>query len=67
MSKTKELEEAKKKLEVLTYFIMYIANDYIELSHDKIVVQRNDYMRRAKKIRESLHSEKFTLTIEDIL
>ena len=25
--------------------IHYIANDYVELSHDKVVWQRNDFMR----------------------
>ena len=25
--------------------IRYIANDYVELSHDKVVWQRNDFMR----------------------
>lgn len=30
--------------------VEYIANDYVELSHDKIKVQRDDYIRLAKKI-----------------
>jgi hypothetical protein len=25
--------------------IEYIANDYVELSHEKIVLQRNDYIK----------------------
>jgi len=25
--------------------IEYIANDYVELSHEKIVLQRNDFMK----------------------
>lgn len=29
-------------------FIKYVANDYIESSHDKVLVQRNDYIRVAK-------------------
>lgn len=30
--------------------VEYIANDYVELSHDKIKVQRDDYQRLAKKV-----------------
>jgi len=36
------LEEAERTLES-------IARDYIELSHDKVRVQRDDYMRYAKE------------------
>jgi hypothetical protein len=25
--------------------IYYIANDYVELSHEKVLLQRNDFMR----------------------
>lgn len=25
--------------------IAYIANDYVELSHEKILIQRNDFMK----------------------
>jgi hypothetical protein len=31
-------------------FVRFVANDYIELSHDKIVWQRNDFIKRAQKI-----------------
>lgn len=30
--------------------IKFIANDYIELSHDKVMWQRNDWLKRAKKV-----------------
>jgi hypothetical protein len=31
-------------------FVRFVANDYVELSHDKVMWQRNDYMKRARKI-----------------
>jgi hypothetical protein len=38
-------------------FINYIANDYIELSHDKVRVQRDDYVQLANKLLNELRSE----------
>lgn len=37
--------------------VEYIANDYVELSHDKIKVQRDDYIRLAKKVLHELPDE----------
>ena len=31
-------------------FVEYVAKDWVELSHDKVRVQRDDYIRIAKKI-----------------
>ena len=31
-------------------FVRFVANDYIELSHDKVLWQRNDYIKRARNI-----------------
>ncbi len=31
-------------------FVRYIAKDYVELSHEKVRLQRDDYMRDAKKL-----------------
>lgn len=31
-------------------FVKFVANDYLELSHDKVMFQRNDWFKRAKKI-----------------
>ena len=31
-------------------FVHLVATDYVELSHDKIEWQRNDYRRRARKL-----------------
>jgi hypothetical protein len=33
-------------------FVRYIANDYVELSHEKVQWQRNDFMKKAKKLLE---------------
>ena len=31
-------------------FVKYIATDYIELSHDKVRIQRDDYVRMAREL-----------------
>lgn len=31
-------------------FVRYIANDYIELSHEKVRIQRDDYIRKAERL-----------------
>lgn len=31
-------------------FVSYVANDYFELSHEKVRVQRDDYVRKARKL-----------------
>ena len=31
-------------------FVIFVANDYLELSHDKVHWQRNDWVKRARKI-----------------
>jgi len=38
-------------------FVRYIATDYIELSHEKVRVQRDDYIRMAKKLLKGLSDE----------
>ena len=35
-------------------FIHYIANDYIELSHEKVRIQRDDYVRMARDLLEQI-------------
>lgn len=52
-------EECYKELNAENYsklydFVRYIANDYVELSYDKVRVQRDDYIRMAKKLLEEL-------------
>lgn len=31
-------------------FVRYIAKDYVELSHEKVRLQRDDYIREAKEL-----------------
>lgn len=49
----KDLEEHEKVLEErekLFNFVHFVANDYVELSNDKIQWQRDDFIKRARKI-----------------
>ena len=39
-----------KDMGAMRALIHYIANDWIELSHDKVRFQRDDYVRLAKKV-----------------
>lgn len=39
-----------KDYTVMYNFIQYIANDYFELSHEKVRIQRDDYVRMARDI-----------------
>jgi len=36
-------------------FIQYIANDYFELSHEKVRIQRDDYIRRARDLMKQIN------------
>lgn len=38
------------RLAQLEEFVRYIAHDYVELSHDKVLWQRNDYINAAKRL-----------------
>lgn len=48
-----EIERLRKYREL----VMFIANDYYELSHDKIEWQRNDWMKRCGKLIEELEND----------
>lgn len=37
--------------------IKYIANDYVELSHDKVRLQRDDHMKLCRKFLEEYYKE----------
>ena len=43
-----------EKIAMLEEFVRYIATDYIELSHEKVRIQRDDYVRMARDIMENL-------------
>ena len=36
-------------------FIQYIANDYFELSYEKVRIQRDDYVRMARELLKELN------------
>lgn len=38
------------ELEELRAFVRMVANDYVELSHDKVRWQRDDYMKIARQL-----------------
>lgn len=42
--------EVTQYVNELYEFVRYIATDYVELSHDKVRWQRDDYIKQAKKI-----------------
>ena len=46
---TLRIEELEKQNSELLNLVKFIANDYVELSHDKVLWQRNDFMKRCKK------------------
>lgn len=43
--------------ERLLRFVEFIAHDYVELSHEKVRLQRDDYIRRARKLLEDLDDD----------
>ena len=38
-------------------FVYYVANDYHELSHEKVRLQRDDFIKEARKVLEELEDE----------
>jgi len=48
------LENRNDKLEA---FVMWIARDYVESSHDKVRWQRDDYIKRAKELLDELYED----------
>ena len=45
------------RLDKLEAFVMWIARDYVESSHDKVRIQRDDYIKRAKQLLDELYGE----------
>jgi hypothetical protein len=41
--------------EELEDFVRYVATDWIELSCDKVTIQRNNFVKRAKNILERIN------------
>ena len=42
------------RLQKLEDFAYFVANDYYELSHDKVKWQRDDFMKRARRLLEDI-------------
>lgn len=45
----------KENYDRMYEFIHYIATDYVELSHEKVRVQRDDYIRMARDLMKRLN------------
>lgn len=39
----------------LYHFVHFVANDYFELSHDKVRLQRDDFIKRARNLLDELN------------
>lgn len=52
-----QFQAQKKSSGKLYEFARYVANDWVESSHEKVQVQRDDYIRRAKKLLEELEND----------
>ena len=50
-----KVDAEKCKLEKLEAFVRWIASDYVESSHDKVRLQRDDYIKRAKQLLDELY------------
>ena len=54
MTKDEKIALLKEENDKLYEFVRYVARDYIELSHEKVRIQRDDYVRIAREIMNSL-------------
>ena len=64
-------EECYKEMNAENYsklynFVRYIANDWVELSHEKIRLQRDDYITRAKALLDGLAVTEYK-SIDEVL
>lgn len=50
------LDDAAAEIERLRRALRLIANDYVELSHDKVRWQRDDHIKTARKALEESYS-----------
>lgn len=50
------IAELEQKNTAMAQFVWMIANDYVELSHDKIRWQRDDYIKKARQLTKSLNT-----------
>ena len=44
------MTDETEELKALRAFVKFISTDYIELSHEKVTLQRNDYINGSRKL-----------------
>ena len=54
---TVAIQLSTENLMKLYRFVYYVANDYHELSHEKVRLQRDDFIKEARKVLEELEEE----------
>lgn len=52
---------SEARVEQLEEFVRFIANDYFELSHDKVRWQRDEYIKKANKLMEKMEIDKYPM------
>jgi len=57
MTEQKPIRVGTENLMKLYRFVYYVANDYRELSHEKVRLQRDDFIKEARKVLEELEDE----------
>ena len=48
------IQVSSDNLMKLYHFVYYVANDYFELSHEKVRLQRDDFIKEAREVLEQL-------------
>ena len=48
------IQVSSDNLMKLYRFVYYVANDYFELSHEKVRLQRDDFIKEAREVLEEL-------------
>ena len=48
------IQVSSENLMKLYRFVYYVANDYFELSHEKVRLQRDDFIKEAREVLEEL-------------
>lgn len=48
------IQVSSENLMKLYRFVYYVANDYFELSHEKVRLQRDDFIKEAREVLEKL-------------
>lgn len=57
LESAESIQLSTKNLMKLYRFVYYVANDYHELSHEKVRLQRNDFIKEARKVLAELEND----------